>query len=201
MQAQRDGPDESLAPQWELTPYLGVAVDSPGGPWGITPDRNHLFAGIHATMDLVRTPRWTFAYAPELVPLLIVTGNPRVVEETLPEPRLGNPGPVAGVGVSPFGLETQLHVRRRWRLFAAAAAGAVWFTRDVPVPFSRSFNYTLEYGAGVVWRRSQRTSWRFGYKYHHLSNAYSGLENPGLDGHVFLLGVSFKPSPAQEYGR
>lgn len=193
------------APRWEITPYVGGAVHSPAGRFlGIIPDRNHFFLGVHANVNVVRHDRWTLAYAPEVVPLLIVTGNPRLVEFTdangsgLFE---GDPGPVAGFGVSPFGAEAQVRLGNRWRAFGAAALGCVWFTRDVPVPFSRSFNYTLEYGGGLLWRHGPRTSLRFGYKFHHLSNNYTAYQNPGLDAHVFLLGVSLNASPAQERTR
>ena len=187
------------APQWEITPYLGGAVNSPGG-WflGITPGRNHLFVGVHATVNIVRRERWTFAYAPEVVPLLVVTGNPRLVEirdENGEGLFAGDPGPVAGFAVSPLGLEYQRELSARWRYFGALAGGVVWFSRDVPVPFARSFNYTFEYGGGVLWRRTPRTSLRFGYKFHHLSNNYTATENPGLDGHVFMFGVSFNAPP------
>jgi hypothetical protein len=198
----QDAPPPSIAPRWEITPYVGGAVHSPAGPFlGITPDRNHLFVGVHGTLNFVRGPRWTFGYAPEVVPLLIVSGNPRVVKITdqwgtmlMP----GDPGPVAGFGFSPLGFETQRHMGSRWATFGALAGGVVWFSRDVPVPFARKFNYTLEYGGGLLWRRTPRTSLRFGYKFHHLSNNYTAPENPGVDGHVFFVGVSFNPSPAQE---
>ncbi len=53
----------------------------------------------------------------------------------------------------------------------------------------------------MLWRRSARTSLRLGYKFHHLSNNYTAEKNPGLDGHVFMVGVSFNASPAQERNR
>jgi len=188
-----DSPDIQ-SPKWELTPYVGVAVGSPAGTYlGIIPDRNHLFLGIHANVLLRRTPRWTLGYAPEVVPLLVVSGNPSYRQVQVPWGIQYVPdrsGPVAGFAVSPIGLEAQLRIRPRWGAYAAGAAGAVWFSRDVPVPFSRRFNYTFEYGAGVMWRSGERISLRAGYKFHHLSNAYSVPNNPGLDGHVFLVGVT-----------
>ena len=192
-------------PRWEITPYVGVAVHSPAGWYlGITPDRDHLFLGVHANVNFVRRERWTLAYAPEVVPLLVVSDNPRLVrftDETGSGLIAGDPGPVAGFAVSPFGVEAQRRLGDRWRTFGALAVGCVWFSREVPVPFSRSFNYTLEYGGGLLWRHGPRTSLRIGYKFHHLSNNYTAYENPGLDAHVFLLGVSLNASPAQERTR
>ena len=64
----------------------------------------------------------------------------------------------------------------------------VWFTREVPAAYSRAFNYTFEVGGGVLWRLRARNSLRIGYKFHHLSNAYTAPNNPGIDGAVLLLG-------------
>jgi hypothetical protein len=199
--AQTSDPD-ARAPRVEITPYVGAAFNSTTGPFlGIIPDRNHLFLGAHVNVTLVRTPRWTFAYAPEVVPVLIVSNNPRLVElsdEFGAFPAPGDPGPVWGFGFSPIGAELQRAVSDRTRLFGAAAVGAVWFTRPTPTIFARKFNYTFEYGGGIQWRHSPRTAWRVGYKFHHLSNNYTAYDNPGLDGHVFFAGVSLNPSPAKE---
>lgn len=206
LHAQSDVPAaDAPGPRWEITPYIGGAVNSPSTHFiGVTPDRNHLFLGIHANVHIVRRERWSVAFAPEVVPLLLVTGTPRVVQITSEEGTglfPGDPGPVAGFAMTPLGLEYQRRLGERWRWFGALGGGVVWFSRDVPIPFARAFNYTFEGGGGLLWRRSPRTAMRFGYKLHHLSNNYSARENPGLDGHVFFVGVSFNASPAQEQKR
>jgi hypothetical protein len=59
-------------------PYVGMARHSlVGTQWGMTPDRNHLFVGLHATANLIRSHRFRFGYAPEIVPLLLVSNNPK----------------------------------------------------------------------------------------------------------------------------
>ena len=189
------------APKFEWTPYVGAAFNSAAGTFlGLAPDRDHFFFGIHANVNLVRKPRWTFGYAPDVVPLLLVTNNTRDISVSDDGMTFidSNPGTVPGFGISPIGLETHYRVAERWSLFGAGAMGVVWFTRDVPVVYARKFNYTFEYGGGVRWRHTPRTSLRVGYKFHHLSNANSAFRNPGVDAHVFLVGVSLNASPAQE---
>jgi hypothetical protein len=39
---------------------------------GVTPDRNHVLIGVHITVDIARSRRWTLGYAPEVVPLLLI---------------------------------------------------------------------------------------------------------------------------------
>jgi hypothetical protein len=191
--AQSPAHDQPSLPRWEVGPYIGVARQSPAGRYlGVIPDRNHLFVGLQLTANIVRSRRWAFAYAPDLVPLLVVSDNPKY--QRISTPRGGHyrvadgRGPVAGVALSPIGFQAQLRVGSRWRPYVAGAAGVVWFTRAVPVAGSRAFNYTFEMGAGARWQFRRREALRLGYKFHHLSNAYTAFQNPGLDATVFLVG-------------
>jgi lipid A 3-O-deacylase PagL len=181
--------------RWEIGPYIGVARHSPvGRHLGVTPDRDHLFIGVHATARLIKRRAWALRYAPEVVPLLVISNNPRYDVFIEPDGRrfmfTTGEGPVLGIGVSPIGLETDVTITPRWRLYAAGAAGAIWFTRDVPVAYSRQFNYTFEVGGGVQWQFAPHYWLRGGYKFHHLSNAFTAYQNPGIDGMVWLLGVT-----------
>ena len=193
LSAQTMGQDELRQSRWEVGPYVGIARHSlVGTHLGVTPDRNHLFLGVHATVPFIRWRRWTFSYAPEVVPLLLVSNNPTY--RYFQQPGGGHVvvengrGPVAGFAVSPIGLEARIRLTSRWRVYAASAAGGVWFTREVPTAYSRAFNYTFEVGGGFLWQYRARDSLRVGYKFHHLSNLYSAPDNPGIDGAVFLLG-------------
>jgi len=188
-----DGHDDSWPPRWEVGPYVGVARHSlVGTHLGVTPDRNHLLIGVHITVNIVGSRRWTLRYAPEVVPLLLISNNPKYRQVlqadgghiTVEDGR----GSVAGFAISPIGLEAQSRLTSRWRAYTAGAAGGVWFTREVPTAYSRAFNYTFEVGGGLVWQYRSRESLRLGYKFHHLSNLYTAPDNPGIDGAVFLLG-------------
>ena len=195
-QLAAQGPDTTdKLPQWEWNAYVGAAHNSPAGTFlGVIPDRDHLFLGLHLTANILRSTRWSVGWAPEIVPVLIVSDTPRSVTFTFPDED-GQPryvfegrGPVYGFAVAPLGVEGQFRVAPHWRAYGAGAGGVVWFTRDVPLPGARAFNYTLEYGGGAIWEYGPKSSLRFGYKFHHLSNAYTRRQNPGLDGNVFLVG-------------
>ena len=98
-------------------------------------------------------------------------------------------GPVYGAGVTPFGLKVASPSFKHARLFLAGGVGCLWFTRDMPVPDSRRFNFSFEYGGGFQFRQNRRQVVLVGYKFHHLSNAYTAPRNPGLDGNVFYIGL------------
>jgi hypothetical protein len=188
-----DAPAGAQAPRLALGLYVGAARNSlVGTHLGVTPDRDHFFFGVHATLHVVRAKRWTFAYAPEVVPVLIISNNPKYRTTDYRDGRFAfedGRGPVTGFAVSPIGLEQQVSLTSRLRLYNAQAGGVVWFTRAVPDVYARSFNFTFEVGGGLLWRYHPRDSLRIGYKFHHLSNAYTARSNPGIDGAVFLVGI------------
>jgi hypothetical protein len=155
---------------------------------GVTPDRSHLLIGVHGLVNVLRSARWNVGYAPEVVPLLVVSNNPTYRYEPDGTPTILSRGPVAGFAVSPIGVEGQRTLASRWRVYGAGAAGCVWFSRETPSAYSRAFNYTFELGGGVEWQYGRQRAVRIGYKFHHLSNAYTAPNNPGLDGAVFLVG-------------
>ena len=185
--------EDSERPRWEINPYVGLARHSPVGTrLGVIPDRNHLFLGVHTVLNLLGSDRWAFGYAPEVVPLLLVSNNPKYRTFSASNGRKfmfeNGRGLVAGFAISPIGFEGKVRVAPHWQAYGAGAMGGVWFTREVPVAYSRTFNYTFEFGGGVRWAYRPHVSLRVGYKFHHLSNAYTARANPGLDANVFLFG-------------
>jgi Lipid A 3-O-deacylase (PagL) len=178
--------------RWEIGSYIGVARNSPGGHrFGLLSDRDHLFLGIRASRTLAASRRVAFGYAPDVV-LLLLSNNPRYRSFTTADGQTirfeAGDGLVAGVGVSPVGLEGKVRLGRRWDGYGAGAMGGVWFTREVPGLYARKFNYTLEGGGGLRWHYRSGSSLRVGYTFHHLSNADTALANPGVDGNVFIVG-------------
>jgi hypothetical protein len=188
------GPIPRRLRPWTISPYLGISRHSPvGHRWGMTPDRHHLIVGLHATFPILQGHRWTLAYAPEAIPLIVVSNNPNY--QALPHPNGGTVtiehgrSNVAGAGIAPVALELEFDASRRVGIYAGGTMGGLWFTRRVPDVDARSFNFTFDFGGGVRLQMSDRTWLRMGYKFHHLSNANTAPSNPGVDAMVFLLGL------------
>jgi hypothetical protein len=178
--------------QWRLGAFVGVAHKSPINPLlGQTPDRDHLFVGLQAQTTVLKIGASRFSWGVQLVPVVVVKGR---------SAPLGYAGPVDDEGLipgddtayaygfSPFALEYAVPLGSRLGIFGAAAGGLIFFNKPFPVPEAKSNNFTIEYGGGLSLRVGRRTWLQAGYKYHHLSNAYRELVNPGLDGHVAYLG-------------
>ena len=199
--AQNSGVVQSTEPAWEIEPYIGVARDSPAGTHlGMTAGYDHFFLAAHLTGTILRWQRLTIAYAPEVVPLLMVSGHPTF---EIPESGLlvvpGSPPSfpqgirrVAGIGGSPVGFEGRVRVASRVRLYTATAAGLIMFARPAPLPDSRRLNYTFEVSGGGELLVHRGWWLRVGYKFHHFSNGNSAPDNPGVDAKVVMIGIAHR---------
>ncbi len=63
--------------------------------------------------------------------------------------------------------------------------------RDIPMFDSSAFNFTFSLGAGFDLFRTPTRAMRFEYRVQHLSNAYIGTTNPGIDAQMIHLGYSW----------
>ncbi|HET6567842.1 MAG TPA: acyloxyacyl hydrolase [Rhodothermales bacterium] len=189
-QASRDRIAESA--QWRVGGFIGLARSSPvSSLLGVTPGRDHYFIGLQALTEVLRAGPLTLSYGAQLLPVVAITG--RTPPEgyrglTRPDGRLPGPDVAYAFGVVPFGLEVGVHPFRSIVVYGASAAGGLVFRRPFPVPEASRINFTLEYGGGLLILVGRGRWIQLGYKYHHLSNAYTARMNPGLDGHVFYVG-------------
>ena len=97
----------------------------------------------------------------------------------------------AGQAMSPLGMQWNFLPRRKIQPLFTAHIGYMYTTKPVPVAFAGSFNFTFDFGAGVELYRSRTRSLRIEYRFHHISNADSATENPGIDSGLFQLGYVF----------
>jgi len=100
------------------------------------------------------------------------------------------PALVYGAGITPAGVQLYGNVTRMVSLFGNLAGGVAWFTRDMPVPDARRLNFLVDVGGGLRVARSSGNAVLLGFKFHHMSNANRGRQNPGIDGNVVYLGLS-----------
>ena len=174
--------------------YIGVGRHSPVGTHlGVTPDRNHVLLTVHYERRLIAASRLALFYTPELVPALWLSNNPtyQVIGGVPGQQIVAVTGrsSVYGFGAAPVGFEAHARVVRRVELFGGSTAGTIWFTRAVPDPFARAFNFTFDVRAGVLWQFRGANALRVGYMFHHLSNANTAPSNAGVDGAIGVLGL------------
>ena len=94
-------------------------------------------------------------------------------------------------GVNPLGIKLNLGPRHRLQPVILGAAGCLVSTRDMPVDHASTFNFSFEFGAGFEWFYRPARSMRIDYRIHHISSAYIGTKNPGVDSGIFQVTYSF----------
>ena len=187
--AQRAQPQATVGeslPRWALTLYAGAAPQSTISYWRFDqehgPHRNQYLLGIHGVAPVMRAGWLALAYAPEIIPAYVLS-NPA---------DHSSGGRALGFAVAPVGLELSMGSRAwPWRLFGNGELGLAWFNKEVPAPDARAFNYMIDYGGGLSVALSGPLGVRAGWKYHHLSNDYTAERNPGIDGHMYYLGLQY----------
>jgi hypothetical protein len=181
---------------WSISPYVGGGRHSPAGyNWGTTPDRNHFILGLHFATPVLRAGPFSLMYAPNATPLIMVSNNPRyrwVVTGGIARKVEASRGPVFGAGVAPFGIQGEVRATRAVEVYSEAALGGMWFNDFMPTDGARRFNFSIEFGGGVYLWTNHHHAIQLGYKFLHMSNMYTARENPGVDGHVFYLGLRWQ---------
>lgn len=97
-----------------------------------------------------------------------------------------------GVGVQPLNFRFIFFPDRRLRPFAQVGTGILITNKPIPVPYSRTLNFTGDFGGGVQYFLSRQRAVLFGYRYFHISNGnFGGKENnPGYNANVFYVSFS-----------
>lgn len=100
---------------------------------------------------------------------------------------------VYGFGMEPVGFT--LDLERRWKAhpFIETNVGVIASTEPIPekAPDATGLNFLVSLGAGVRWKTGKRSALTAGYKFLHISNAFTTNFNPGVDNNVLYFGYSF----------
>jgi hypothetical protein len=131
---------------------------------------------------------FTLKYTADAIPLALQT-QPTTYYIVHKKVLKNSAGAVFGAGANPIGFQVNFG-RKYIQPFANSSIGFLYFTHQVPAPDSSKFNFTFNFGGGIQVFSASRRSFTVGYKYHHLSNAGTGIINPGVDSNVIYVGFS-----------
>jgi hypothetical protein len=100
---------------------------------------------------------------------------------------------VYGVGVTPVGFTLDFSRRRKLYPFVEFDGGIIASTEPIPErhPDASGLNFLFDLGGGIRWKAGRRGAVTLGYKFLHISNAFTTSFNPGVDNNVFYVGYSF----------
>lgn len=106
---------------------------------------------------------------------------------------------VYGLGFAPGGLQVNFRNRKKYQPFVGGGLGFMYFTHVTPdfrTPLQpretgAKLNYTADFGAGLEIGLKNNKNFIVGYKYHHLSNLYTGNINIGYNSNFVYAGMNF----------
>jgi hypothetical protein len=176
---------------WRVGGWIGVAWQTPT-IFGAVTDRQVFLAAVELAHPLAQWGRLSVSYAGSAIPVALVVGPGSVPPYCPPVQNavicaVSEPGPSGrirtyGFGLAPLGAEVKARVVGSLGILLNAQAGALRFTRDVPMDGAGQVNFTV--GVSVVGRLNA------GYRLTHMSNGGLRYPNPGLDASVWYLGWS-----------
>lgn len=98
----------------------------------------------------------------------------------------------SGFGLSPVGFTLMDNTQKRLTPYIRTTGGMIFMERNFPTDGARKLNYTFDITLGANLRFNTFAMISFGYKFHHISNAETGNENPGLDSNFLFLKFSIQ---------
>ena len=172
---------------------------------GDTDDRDLFLIGLRARWLLSESGPFEVAFTADLLPAVVSTGMPSYTFANVPPSCMPNQActlplivvtemtrkTVYGFGLAPVGGEVRFRATRPLAFVLRGSAGGVYFSRPIPDPEERRFNFIFDVGAGAELRFSRRVAMTAGYRLNHISNAGRGPVNPGMNSRMLELGLNF----------
>jgi len=97
-----------------------------------------------------------------------------------------------GFGISPIGLIFQKSLNSIFSYQVGISGSFILMEEKFPTDKGRKLNFTFDPSFTVETKLSKSLSLAGGYKFHHISNAQTGSENPGLDSNFIFLSFILK---------
>jgi hypothetical protein len=143
---------------------------------GTTTDRRFVMAGFGYSYRCWVWPNVSIWYSGELIPVAV----------------LFQPNGVYGFAVTPLGFTLDFGRSHKVYPFLQTNEGIIASAEPIPlnVPGATALNFLIDLGGGVRIKTGERHALSLGYKFLHISNAFTSPVNPGVDNNVFYAGFS-----------
>lgn len=105
----------------------------------------------------------------------------------------GTAGLAYGGGISPLGFYLNKPLLDDLSIGFSARSGIIYLNRFFPTNRARRLNYSFDISAQLEWQVTPLFSFAAGYTFHHISNAQTGKENPGLDSNFLFISFLINP--------
>jgi len=192
--AQTSAPKPQAEPPRHELGVFGVLPLANGHLRGTTSDRHFFLFGVSYSYLLVHRRVCDVRWVSEIMPLELLA-EPFIKGTNIQTLRSVAPftetKTTFGLGTNPVGADVIFLPKKRWQPFTGVHAGASYFTRNVLGFRAARFNFMLDGRAGVRIPLHGGKSVSVAYMFQHMSNAYTALENPGVDSHMVHAAYTF----------
>jgi Lipid A 3-O-deacylase (PagL) len=183
------------------SPQLGIFGEAPGMRFAILAFRWSSALTPPVAVGALPSLEWTMDFIPmaRMSPPLVSlrgTGQPCTTAELCvapPDPRDRETwfptGAPYGVGITPVGVVKRFRTTSKASPFIAINGGALIFDQRVPTTQASHFNFTASAELGLRFGPPTERGITLSYRFHHISNAGTAGENPGLASHLITVGV------------
>jgi Lipid A 3-O-deacylase (PagL) len=187
------------SPQRAIEVWAGVSRhSSQWGQLGDMPDESLTLSALRLTQRIHQSSGVAIEYGVDLIPIAVVSPPYREDVATACESNCASnvntrPGVSAhGAGINPISISALFRPDHALQFRIGGSGGALWFDERVPTTTAAQFNFTgaLDFGAQLIGRHGSGVVLM--YRFHHLSNAGRGHENPGIASHVISLGARWR---------
>jgi len=98
----------------------------------------------------------------------------------------------SGFGFSPVGFLLEKRINSVFSYQLGISGSFILIEEKFPTDEGRRLNFTFDPSFTLQTKISKAISFATGYKFHHISNAQTGRENPGLDSNFLFLSFIIK---------
>jgi hypothetical protein len=193
-----DAQDHSKQPQSE-TPrnelgIFGVIPLANGSLKGVTTNRRFYLFGLSYSRLLGHSRICDVRWVSEIMPVELLS-EPFIKGTEIQTLRSVAPftetKTTYGLGANPVGADIVFLPGKRLQPFTSVHAGISYFTRNVLAFRAAQFNFMLDGRAGLRFPLHGSKAISVAYMFQHMSNAYTALENPGVDSHMVHVAYTF----------
>ncbi|MFP8488219.1 acyloxyacyl hydrolase [Gracilimonas sp. Q87] len=96
----------------------------------------------------------------------------------------------SGFGISPVGFMIKNYKSKWLSPFTQTNGGIIYMDDYFPTDKAQRLNFTFDIIIGNIFKLNSFSDISLGYKFHHISNAQTGTQNPGLDSNFLFLTLS-----------
>jgi len=95
---------------------------------------------------------------------------------------------IYGYGISPLGYQV-IYQPNKFKLYGSLTSGLMLMSGTFPTDKGRRVNYSFDITMGIKKEIQENTFLSLGYRFHHISNAQTGSQNPGIDSNFLFLSI------------